>query len=188
MAYTELQEDTKIKASVLNANFQAMKDYAQELISASDTTLDAKIEATKTSLTNSYNSLNAAAVKTSGNQSIAGNKTFTGTTKVPNSAAVGTACSTADISKGTNGFVKFGNGIIIQWGQFSSTNRTTTKVTLPTKFTKATYSVVYSQYGTAVLDTDWINSILTVSKHESYFEYRSNLEEKPKYQWLAIGY
>lgn len=152
MAYTELQEDTKIKASVLNANFQAMKDYAQELISASDTTLDAKIEATKTSLTNSYNSLNAAAVKTSGNQSIAGNKTFTGTstfngtTKVPASTATGTALRLS--GRGTYS-IKLGDGTIINWGHKKTANwGISYEINFQIPFSDTNYSLSLTEYYT----------------------------------------
>lgn len=49
--------------------------------------------------------------------------------------------TTTGISKSANGYVKFGNGIIIQWGQTTSTG----VVTLPTAFTTTNYSVTYCQ-------------------------------------------
>lgn len=44
---------------------------------------------------------------------------------IPNSAAIGSAISTAAISRAGNGYLKFGNGIQIVWGS-GKTNQTTT--------------------------------------------------------------
>lgn len=85
-----------------------------------------KIESYNTTLTNAINTLNSQVVKLTGNQTVAGNKTFTGVTKVPNSATVGTAVNTAGISKtattNTAAYVKFGNGLIIQWLKFTQSS------------------------------------------------------------------
>ena len=143
MAYTELQEDTKIRASVLNANFQSIKDYASTLVGAVQSSVNAQIEAQNVSVDDKIATINnavASCVKTSGNQTISGTKTFNGTVKVPNTATTGTAVSTQAISKSGNGYIKFGNGIIIQWGK-NTVGTGNTDITLPTAFTSTNYKV-----------------------------------------------
>lgn len=57
-------------------------------------------------------------VTTNTAQTISGNKTFTGVTKVPESSTVGTAIALKAQSKAQNGYLRLGNGITIQWGQY----------------------------------------------------------------------
>ena len=48
-------------------------------------------------------------------------------------------------SLGTNGYVKFANGLILQWGKSSSSGSATTTVTLPISMASAIYAVAISQ-------------------------------------------
>lgn len=99
-----------------------------------------------TTLQNNINTLSSQVVKIAGAQTVTGNKTFsgtstfTGTIKVPNTATTGTAVSTQAISKSGNGYIKFGNGIIIQWGK-NNVGTGNTDITLPTAFTSTNYRV-----------------------------------------------
>lgn len=159
-----------------------------------------------TTLTNSLNNLNSAAVKLTGSQTITGAKTlsggvtlsgttthsgalncsgaatFTGTTKVPNSATVGTAIATAAISKAADGYVKLGNGIIIQWGSVTGSAGAKT-VTFPLAFTSTNVRAV-----TQCLYTSQTNgyqgTIKSVNKTTltCYQSYASGIF------WIAIGY
>lgn len=54
-------------------------------------------------------------VYTTGNQTIGGTKTFSAAAYGVASAAVNSILTTKDINKSTSGYVKLGNGIIIQW-------------------------------------------------------------------------
>lgn len=166
-------------------------------------TLDSisKIETYNTNLTNAINTLNSQVVKLTGNQTVAGNKTFTGTStfsgqvKVPNSATVGTPVTTAAISKTGNGYLKMGNGIIMQWGRIRmQTQKVLTTITFPTAFSSTNYS--FSAVGEQYTSTDpnytddlsfTIHSIST-SKIGIY-PYDSGDNSYQVYvRWLAIGY
>lgn len=95
-------------------------------------------------------------VKLTGNQTIAGTKTFSSSpvlptpsssdnsTKGATTAFVKSVLSSsgnglATYSKSADGYYKFDNGLIIQWGQTASGSSTT--VTLPTAFTSTNYVV-----------------------------------------------
>ena len=186
MAYTELQEDTKIRASVLNANFQSIKDYASTLVGAVQSSVNAQIEAQNVSVDDKIATINnavASCVKTSGNQTISGTKTFNGTVKVPNTATTGTAVSTQAISKSGNGYIKFGNGIIIQWGKANAP----TNVTLPTAFTSTNYKVAMSMT-TTVNDANWQNLTTTSVTTTKFRVTMSNHDYACGVMWIAVGY
>ena len=76
-----------------------------------------------TNIDKKITTLGNTCVKTSGNQTVAGNKTFSGkstfsgTVLVPNSSGTKTACSTVGISTSAKGYMRLGNGFIIQWGK-----------------------------------------------------------------------
>lgn len=77
------------------------------------TTLINNVKATAETALSAANSANSNSVKLSGNQTIAGNKTFTGTVKVPASKTAGTAISLVGVSD--NG-LSLGTGTKINWG------------------------------------------------------------------------
>lgn len=123
-------------------------------------------------------------VKKSTSNSISGATTFTGVTKVPNSAAVGTAVSTAAISKAANGYVKFGNGIIIQWGHWAcSKEGGTGTVTLPTSFSGTNYGITTTHVRGDVGDRCYpIFTKIT----KSNFNWKA--DSSSTNYWIAIGY
>lgn len=61
--------------------------------------------------------------------------------RAPASDAIGSVVITTGINKAQNGYVKLGNGIIIQWGKTPNIGNTNTTCTLPTPFTTTNYSV-----------------------------------------------
>lgn len=134
------------------------------------------------------NSLDAEVVKLSGNQTIAGTKTFSSAVKCAGSATTGTAITTSAISKSANGYVKLGNGIIIQWGKFttSSSDYQNFSVTFPTAFSNTNYSFCFQQArnGAASLYASQINSKTTTGVTGSYGI--GNLSGGA--MWIAIGY
>lgn len=134
-------------------------------------------------VTSAINSLGSSVVKLSGNQTIAGTKTFSSAVKCAGSATTGTAITTSAISKAQNGYLKLGNGVIIQWG--TATSGADVKITLPTAFSSTNYSVtVNSTGGTGEQYARAISSKSTTSFNilSAYAatSYTSN--------WIAIGY
>jgi len=120
------------------------------------------------------------------------NPTLTGTVKVPNSATVGTAVSTAAISKAANGYVKFGNGIIIQWGIKNATTTTQhggVDVTLPTSFSNAAYQLAFglctksNSGGIDFQDTGFVSRATT-----KFVLRMENTDYMAACSWIAIGY
>lgn len=119
------------------------------------------------------------------------NPTLTGTVKVPNNAAVGTAIATAAISKSASGYLKMGNGIIIQWGRQNSGGHSyNKKYSLPTAFSSTNYKVVANLYNTD--DSDRVFFVIK-TQATSYFYARAQGVEggsggTTACQWIAIGY
>jgi hypothetical protein len=134
-------------------------------------------------VTSAINTLDSTVVKLTGNQTIAGTKTFSSAVKCAGSATTGTAITTSAISKAQNGYVKLGNGIIIQWG-FNDLSSNPTTITLPTAFTSTNYSIAiaglnnssYNDFGCRLHN-------LTTTTFQAY-------RSKPLngVKWIAIGY
>ena len=110
---------------------------------------------------------------------------------VPNSVTVGSAIATAAISKGANGYVKLGNGIIIQWGYFSNSSYTQTgTVSLPIAFSNANYALTFGSfrlgqvgYGQGYIVVNSITSTNFVYRLYSGSDFFAN-----QARWIAIGY
>ena len=84
-------------------------------------------------------------------------------------------------SKATNGYYKFANGLIIQWGKTNSTGTTSIDVTLPTPFTTTNYSVAVSNYyGSGA------NGAGTISYSTTGF--KIGRFKDVNVCWIAIGY
>lgn len=147
-----------------------------------------KIETYNTNLTNAINTLAASVVKTTGNQTISDIKTFNGTIKVPNSATVGTAVNTAGISKtakaNTAAYVKFGNGLIIQWLKFTQSSDAV-KHSWKIPFTSGTsYVTVLSQ-----INNGQDENIAVTAQTASNFTCDAESQERRKGLYaIGIGY
>ncbi len=83
------------------------------------------------------------------------------------------------MSKAGNGYIKFSNGIIIQWGQAT----TPSTVTFPTAFT-ATPRVALAQVDT---EHDTRNVLINTVTATSFYTFRYG-NEVVTLQWIAIGY
>ena len=134
----------KVTAEETNENNLLLKEWALDN-SASEAYIDGKIATLTSNLNGQISSINTQI----SNKANIASPTFTGTVRVPNSATVGTAVSTAAISKtattNTSGYVKFGNGIIIQWLKFTQSSTAVTH-TWKIAFTSGTsYVTVLSQ-------------------------------------------
>lgn len=90
----------------------------------------------------------------------------------------------ATISMSGNGYCKFTNGLIIQWGKISVTN-STVSVTLPTAFSSTNYRVTSSQAENGNISWDNSNLIITISS-TSVFKMRRY--DTCRCFWHAIGY
>ena len=175
--YTETEDDGY---KIFTANYEEVTEigtpvnatnmnHIEDGIGACDTAI--------TSLTSQVTALDSSVVKKTGNQTISDTKTFTGTIKVPNTATTGTAVSTQAISKSGNGYIKFGNGIIIQWGTNGGSG--SRNITFPTAFTSNPRPIVCPNSATIRTYNFAVTSIST-TKMTVYGE--------DACVWLAIGY
>lgn len=158
-----------------------------------------KIETYYTNLTNAINQC----VKLTGAQTVAGNKTFTGTTslkktsisdtltvsggatftgttKVPNSVTAGTALALAE--RGTN-YIKFGDGTILQWGA-GTTSDHYIYVNLPVRYSSdSSYRAILSDGGG---DTE-TNVQKVIAYAANRFRVYSDTSANDNFQWFTIG-
>lgn len=92
----------------------------------------------------------------------------------------------ATISKGANGYCKFTNGLIIQWGKVSSAS-SSTAVTLPTAFSGTNYSVTITSIGNSGVYQRLISAD-TAKTSTKFTTYASGGASSDAFHWLAIGY
>lgn len=132
-------------------------------------------------------------VQTTGDQTIAGVKTFSSSPIVPTPTAETQAVNKtyadlkvaltdftgANQSKSANGYQKLPGDLIIQWGQ----NGAVQSVTFPIAFPNACLTVVATMYGSS--SAQQINEQSTVSYTTTDFKYTSFVWSK---RWFAIGY
>lgn len=85
-------------------------------------------------------------------------------------------------SMGTNGYVKYASGLIIQWG-YNSTSSKTKTVTLPIAF--ADGNQIYRPQITAI---DKNNSFWLIDNSRTKTSFTVNSEIDGYFNWLAIGY
>lgn len=137
-----------------------------------------KIETYNTTLTNSINTLDSSVVKLTGNQTVAGVKTFSSPVYVPNSTTAGTALRL--VARG-GGYIKLGDGTIFQWGNDNTGSSKTKTVSLHIAFS-GTYRVFFGDAGS--------NSAIESQKVYDYasksFKVRST-SDNDSFNWLAIG-
>jgi hypothetical protein len=110
---------------------------------------------------------------------------------VPDSSTVGSAISTSAISKSTNGYVKLGNGIIIQWGRFSTSSYTQTgTITFPTAFSNTNYSLAFGSFrnGQTGLGQGYFLVTNNTSSNFTYKLVSGSDNYASQGRWIAIGY
>lgn len=107
----------------------------------------------------------------------------------PASDRIESIVTTLGISKNPDGYVKLGNGIIIQWGTISAQNANSTgTVTLPTAFTSTNYVV---QIWHNAISNGYI--VRPTTKTTTTFAYATDIwatgyNPSCTKSWLAIGY
>lgn len=103
--------------------------------------------------------------------------------QAPNSDTNGSVVTTVDKSKGSGGFFKLGNGLIVQWGVVSA-NSSGVAVTLPTAFSSATsYRAVACREANNA--TMYVSVVRTSASKITV--YTSNATSY-SIAWIAIGY
>ena len=123
-------------------------------------------------------------VKKTDANTVSGATTFTGTTKVPASTTAGTALQLTAQSKATNGYIKFGSGIIIQWGTTSQRSSDSTQtVTLPTSFSNKNYQVANSNVTTNTNNQESGTIYDKTSTSFKTFAWGGRATS-----WIAVGY
>lgn len=98
-------------------------------------------------------------------------------------ASGGDVVTISAISKGQNGYMKFSNGIIIQWGITTASTSGKT-ITLPIPFSSnSSYVVIVSR------DSDQANADVACARNgSSTIVVYTNRTEEVSVSWMAIGY
>jgi len=108
----------------------------------------------------------------------------------PASDGWGTILLTSAISKSQNGYVKLGNGIIIQWGHVDDpNNQHVYTVNLPTAFGSTNYkTMVITDHNTQSHSflPNYINSAERTTT--TFTVYRQGDARANSFEWIAIGY
>ena len=97
--------------------------------------------------------------------------------------------TTTGIKKSANGYVKLGNGIIIQWGiiTVSTENNYKSVITFPIPFRNTNYSLNISQY-TTTNKSIWSTFALLMYGNKTTTSVTTQSEKTDRIQWIAIGY
>lgn len=113
------------------------------------------------------------------------NSTEIATTAFVKSVLSSSGNGLATFSKGTNGYYKFANGLIMQWGE-SQANNSKMTVTLPTAFTSGDSYQVFTQY---IDGNQSANNTYIENQTATSFQWdRYGGIAKFKVSWFAIGY
>lgn len=174
----------KVTAEETNENNLLLKEWALDN-SQSEAYIDGKIATLTTNLNSQISSINTQignCVKTSGNQTVAGKKYFTAY------ADDNTPITTVKISKGKNGYLKMGNGLIIQWMNVdkAASNGIVTK-TWPTAFSNTNYvisrNINYNTTSTSSVPDREFAVYKKSASQFSYYAYDTFAE-----MFIAVGY
>ena len=112
-----------------------------------------------------------------------------GATYCPASSATNSIVTTTGIKKASNGYVKLGNGIIIQWLKITCTGDTTVTVTFPITFSSASsYSATIGEYlaGTSDANPSYFTS--STARTASTIYLRNSSTASRDVFVIAIGY
>ena len=111
----------------------------------------------------------------------------TGVITTTASATTNSIVTTAGIKKASSGYVKLGNGIIIQWGITSTLSaKAEATVTLPIAFTSTNYKVTGSaNYSETKYATVGVHTLTTTSFKLLNI---TNVSSSCPFHWIAVGY
>ena len=114
------------------------------------------------------------------------NSTVVATTAFVKSVLSTSGSGLAEILKAENGYCKFSNGLIIQWGTVRSVSARTS-ITLPTPFTNTNYSVTITSIGDSSVYQRLVSA--NTPKTTTVFEtYVAGSAGSMDFSWIAIGY
>lgn len=90
-------------------------------------------------------------------------------------------------SLGTNGYVKFANGLILQWGKGNTTTDRNNTVTLPVTY-ETTYACMVAQY-LPTAQEKYTSQVLTTSTNSTLYLHWGRTYNSGNYvKWMTIGY
>ena len=95
--------------------------------------------------------------------------------------------TTTGLSKAINGYVKLGNGIIVQWGDHSTTSAGASTITFPTAFSDNNYSIVFTRVSAPSTTNESGSYYFRGRTTTSVGVYKTNNSTQAM-MWIAIGY
>ena len=127
-----------------------------------------------------------AVVHIAGTETITGQKTFSSVAYGTASDVNGSIVTTVNKTKLADGYFKFGNGMIVQWGQDDVSNHIV-DVTLPTAFTSTNYQLsAIRKSGTTA--TNQSDAFYCRNKTTTTFQLYNPSSTALSATWIAIGY
>lgn len=160
------QAGDKITADETNDNNRYLLGVAQDTSGELQNYIDTQLNQFQNNLNTQISSINTQIAETNAN-----------VTSLANSKLSATQ------SKGGNGYVKFSNGIIIQWGHLS-VGYTNPWVTFPTAFTTTNYFA----YATFENITGHLQNSWGFPSYKSTTGCNFTIESGNYIGWLAVGY
>ena len=108
-------------------------------------------------------------------------------TNAPACSITNSIVTTTGINKATNGYVKLGNGIIIQWGNHSTTSAGASTITFPTAFTSAYYAIMLNRSSGSSTTNDSGSYYIRGRTTTTASVYKTN-NNTQALLWIAVGY
>lgn len=87
-------------------------------------------------------------------------------------------------NSGTNGYIKYKSGLIIQWGYQSLSSAGTQTITFTTPFTSLAYGFCHAQYKRSKNDYDKTVIIARTTTNVTIYSSSYAMD----YLWMAVGY
>lgn len=98
------------------------------------------------------------------------------------------------VSLGTNGYAKFNNGLLVQWGRVGGSSTASYSVTMPTSFYNTEYKIFATVYKPSSDSAIYSASPLAINKTVSRFYLNRNYASggatgvsQESWDWMAIG-
>lgn len=183
---TTFSDGDTLLASEMNDNFQYCLADTTTKVGALETsvqgsidTLGASVSSLQTQVSNTSSYISTYGLNTANDKNII------------SSEAVNRIVTTAGISKAQNGYVKFGNGLIVQWGYKSDLNSSTNKtISFPTSFTSSNYCISLIGYDTSHNADSNTQAYCVRSRSASSctVSLGSSDGQKNGSFWMAVGY
>lgn len=99
-----------------------------------------------------------------------------------------------EVSLGANGYAKFNNGLLVQWGRVGGSSTASYSVTMPTSFYNTEYKIFATVYKPSSDSAVYSSSPLAINKTVSRFYLNRNYASggttglsQESWDWMAIG-